>query len=66
MFDRRVLADPADEDRVFTGTLHWRDVATVFADIDDFMPRGGWLSLLAALAGVGFMAVPTIQAVRHR
>ena len=49
--DVRVLYDPADPS---------------VADIDDFMPRGGWLSLLAVLAGVGFMAVPIIQAVRHR
>jgi hypothetical protein len=34
------------------------------ADIDTF--RGGWLSLLAALAGLGFTVVPIIQAVRHR
>jgi hypothetical protein len=34
------------------------------ADIETF--RGGWLSLLAVLAGAGFIAVPIIQAVRHR
>ena len=34
------------------------------ADIETF--RGGWLSLLALLAGAGFIAVPVIQAVRHR
>ncbi len=34
------------------------------ADIETF--RGGWLSLLAVLAGAGFIAVPIIHAVRHR
>jgi hypothetical protein len=33
------------------------------ADIEAF--RGGWLSLLAVLAGAGFIAVPIIHTIRH-